>query len=142
MNPSTTHESGGSHSRTNVEPGVNPTLLCSKKSAIGSPSTPTSGTSRSYKLMNLDGLKAITQVTLVKTIPGSIVHGRPMLPFEVKVCVVKVFPGMGDEPIWKGNQGGVDTIAEAEGCYLVWPKYLMEEVVGDNCMTLGSGKLF
>ncbi|KAM7465588.1 hypothetical protein LguiB_013150 [Lonicera macranthoides] len=69
---------------------------------------------------------------IVKTAPGSLVHGRPMLPFEVKVNVVKVFPGMGDGPIWKGNQGGVDSLVESKGGYLVWPKYLMEEVLGEN----------
>lgn len=104
MNPSTTHENGGSHSITNGEVSVILILHFSKKLATGSPSMPTtSGASKSYKLMNLDGVKAITQVTMVKTAPGSIVHGRPMLPFEVKVCIVNVFPGMGDEPIWKGN---------------------------------------
>ncbi|KAM7497020.1 hypothetical protein LguiA_021434 [Lonicera macranthoides] len=55
-----------------------------------------------------------------------------MLPYEVKVSVIKVFSGMGDEPIWKGNQEGVDTLAESEGGFLVWPKYLMEEVLGEN----------
>ncbi|KAM7522778.1 hypothetical protein LguiA_012680 [Lonicera macranthoides] len=73
---------------------------------------------------------------IVKTAPGSLVHGRPLLPFKVKVVVVKVIPGMGDEPLWKGNQGGADTLAETEGGYLVWPKYLMEEVTGDNCMVI------
>ncbi|KAM7465593.1 hypothetical protein LguiB_013155 [Lonicera macranthoides] len=82
--------------------------------------------------MNLDGSKPIAQVVMVKTAPGSLVHGHPMLPYEVKVNVIKVFPGMGNEPIWKGNQGGVDTLAESEGGYLVWPKYLMEEVLGEN----------
>jgi len=114
MNPSTNHESGGSHSRTIAEVGANPTILCSEKSATGSPGTPTSGSSKAYKLLNLDGLKAIAQVTIMKTTSGSIVHSRPMLSFEVKVCVVKVFPGMKNEPIWKGNQGAVDTIGEAE----------------------------
>ena len=88
----------------------------------------------------MDGSKPIAQVTIVKTVPGSVVHGRPMLAFEVKVAVVKVFPGMGDEPLWKGNQGGADTLAETEGGYLVWPKYLMEEVIGENCMV--AGRLF
>ena len=99
------------YSRTNVEACVNPILHCSEKSATGSPSTLTSGALKSHKLMNLDGLKAIVQVTIVKTITGSTVHGRPMLSFEVKVCVVKVFLGIGDEPLWKSNKGGVDTIA-------------------------------
>ncbi|KAM7492979.1 hypothetical protein LguiB_027588 [Lonicera macranthoides] len=107
---------------------------CSKKSATGSPSMPTSGSSKSYKLMHLDGSKSIAQVTIVKTAPGSLVHGRPLLPFKVKIAVVKVFQGMGDEPLWKGNQGGADTLGETEGGYLVSPKYLMEEVTGDNCM--------
>ncbi|KAM7508206.1 hypothetical protein LguiA_018659 [Lonicera macranthoides] len=128
MNPSSNPESGASHTRTNAEVGVIPIVHCSEKSATGSPSTPTSGPSKSYKLMNLDGSKSIAQVTIVKTALGSLVHGRPLLPFEVKVAVVKVFPGMGDEPLWKGNQGGADTLAETEGGYLVWPKYLMEEI--------------
>ncbi|KAM7496555.1 hypothetical protein LguiA_020969 [Lonicera macranthoides] len=136
MNPSSNPESGASHTRTNAEVGVIPIVHCSKKSVTGSPSTPTSGPSKSYKLMNLDGSKSIAQVTIVKTAPGSLVHGRPLLPFEVKIAVVKVFPGMGDEPLWKGNQRGVDTLAEIEGGYLVWPKYLMEEVTGDNCMVI------
>ncbi|KAM7465202.1 hypothetical protein LguiB_012764 [Lonicera macranthoides] len=133
LDPSFPRESGGSHGRPSGEAGGIPTTLHgSEKSATGSPSTPTSGPSKYYKLMNLDGSKAIAQVMIVKTAPGSLVHGRPMLPFEVKVNVVKVFPGMGDEPIWKGNQGGVDSLAESEGGYLVWPKYLMEEILGDN----------
>ncbi|KAM7497337.1 hypothetical protein LguiA_021751 [Lonicera macranthoides] len=136
MNPSSNPESGASHTRTNAEVGVIPIVHCSEKSATGSPSTPTSGPSKSYKLMNLDGSKSIAQVTIVKTVPGSLVHGRPLLPFEVKIAVVKVFPGMGDEPLWKGNQGGADTLAETEGGYLVWPKYLMEEVTGDNSVVI------
>ncbi|KAM7480850.1 hypothetical protein LguiB_005433 [Lonicera macranthoides] len=136
MNPSSNPESGASHIRTNAEVGVIPIVHCSKKSATGSPSTPTSGPSKSYKLMNLDGSKSIAQVTIVKIARGSLVHGRPLFPFEVKVVVVKVFPGMGDKPLWKGNQGGADTVEETEGGYLVWPKYLMEEVTGDYCVVI------
>ncbi|KAM7477468.1 hypothetical protein LguiA_025681 [Lonicera macranthoides] len=136
MNPSSNPESGASHIKTNAEVGVIPIVHCSEKSATGSPSTPTSGPSKSYKLMNLDGSKSIAQVTIVKIARGSLVHGRPLFPFEVKVVVVKVFPGMGDKPLWKGNQGGADTVEETEGGYLVWPKYLMEEVTGDNCVEI------
>ncbi|KAM7514883.1 hypothetical protein LguiA_004466 [Lonicera macranthoides] len=142
LDPSFNRESGGSHSRPNGEAGgIQPTLHGLEKSATGSPSTPTSGPSKCYKLLNLDGSKPIAQVVMMKTAPGSLVHGRPMLSFEVKVNVIKVFPGMGDEPIWKGNQGGVDTLAESEGGFLVWPKYLMEEVLGENRVLAGSTTL-
>ncbi|KAM7477979.1 hypothetical protein LguiA_026192 [Lonicera macranthoides] len=142
LDPSFNRESGGSHSRPNGEAGgIQPTLHGSEKSATGSPSTLTSGPSKCYKLLNLDGSKPIAQVVMMKTTPGSLVHGRPMLSFEVKVNVIKVFPGMGDEPIWKGNQGGVDTLAESEGGFLVWPKYLMEEVLGENRVLAGSTTL-
>ncbi|KAM7530976.1 hypothetical protein LguiB_034386 [Lonicera macranthoides] len=86
-------ESGGSHSRPNGEAcGIQPTLHGSEKSATGSPSTPTSGPSKCYKLLNLDGSKPIAQVVMMKTAPGSLVHGRLMLSYEVKVNVIKVFP--------------------------------------------------
>ncbi|KAM7477663.1 hypothetical protein LguiA_025876 [Lonicera macranthoides] len=118
--PSFNRESGGSCSRPNEEAGgIQPTLHGSEKSATGGPSTPTSRPSKCYILMNLDGSKPIAQVVMVKTAPGSLVHGCPMLPYEVKVNVIKVFLGMGNELIWKGNQGGVDTLAESEGGFLV-----------------------
>ena len=46
---------------------------------------------------------------------------------------------MGDEPLWKDNQWRADTLAESEGGYLVWPKYLMEEVEENSTLL---GRLF
>lgn len=67
-------------------------------------------------------------MTIVKA-PGAIVHNRPMLPYEVKVNVIRVLPGMHNEVLWQGTQGGEDTIGGTEGGYLVWPQNLVEEVV-------------
>ncbi|KAM7493088.1 hypothetical protein LguiB_027697 [Lonicera macranthoides] len=141
INPSNNPESGGSHNRTYAESGIILSIqYCSEKSGTGNPTTPTFGPLKFYKLLNLDGSKPIAKVTIVKTAPGSVVHGRPMMAFEVKVSVVKVFSGMGNEPLWKSNQEGADTLAETEGGCLVWPKYLMEEVVGENSTVLAFGE--
>ncbi|KAM7465589.1 hypothetical protein LguiB_013151 [Lonicera macranthoides] len=60
LDPSFPRESGGSHCRPSGEAGGIPTTLHgSEKSATGSPSTPTFGPSKYYKLMNLDGSKVI-----------------------------------------------------------------------------------
>ncbi|KAM7515482.1 hypothetical protein LguiA_005065 [Lonicera macranthoides] len=42
-------------------------------------------------------VRAIALVIIVKTPSGAIVHGRPMLPFEVEVTAVEVFLGMENE---------------------------------------------
>lgn len=96
-----------------------------------SPYTSSSRSPKYYNLYSVDGSKIIARAMKEKVSTGAIVHGRPMRPYEVKVNVIKVLPGMHHEVVWLGTQGCEDTIGGAEGGFLVWPEHLVEEILGD-----------
>lgn len=61
--------------------------------------------------------------------PGMIVHTRKMIAPEFKLSILYVYLGMRDEPVYLGQQGGIKSIREFEGSYIVWPIYMLKEIL-------------